>query len=222
MKVKHVMAGIALLGASWSASAVDFVEGFDNTAALPAAGWVQVNTGLPPTNPWFQGNSDAFAAQSGAADSYIGANYLSSSTGAIDNWLISPLLSLSPSSVLSFYTRTAGTEGFADLMQVMFSSGSSTDIASFVSVTLIGGMGTYPTDWTLFTLDLPDVASGRFAFRQLGTAEGSDYLGVDSVNVTNAIAPVPEPETYLMFAAGLAALAAFRRRRSAALTGASA
>jgi hypothetical protein len=42
---------------------------------------------------------------------------------------------------------------------------------------------------------------------------GNEFLGVDNVSVTGAVAAVPEPETYALLLAGLTALGSFARRR---------
>lgn len=210
MKASHLVSGVAALTFSLAASA-DFTEGFDNVPGLPSAGWIQTNTGAAPTNPWFQGNTAVFGAQAGPVDSYAGADFLSSASGNINNWLISPTLILNNASVLSFYSRSAGTPGFADLLDVAFSVGNGSGLGGFTVLGTIGA-GAYPTDWTQFSFALPDVATGRFAFHQRGTFDTADYLGVDSVNVTLAQA-VPEPQTYAMLAFGLAGLALLRRRR---------
>jgi hypothetical protein len=207
----------ALLAVAGAASAQTFTEGFDDVAALPATGWLQVNTGTAPTNPWFQGNPDVFPSAAGAADAYAGADFLSSFAGPIDNWLITPALSIAAASELSFATRSAGNVGFADVLEILFSPGNGTALGGFVSLGTFGVTAAYPTVWTLATFALPDVSLGRIAFRQRGTAETADYVGIDSVRVTLA-APIPEPETYALFAAGLGGLAWIGRRRRAAPT----
>lgn len=197
------------------ASAQTYSEGFESVAALPAAGWLQVNNGAPPGNPWFQGNTGIFPALAGSPDSYVGANFQSSAFGAIDNWLMSPVLLINPASVLSFATRSAGNEGFADVLEVLFSAGGGSALGAFTSLGTIGLASAYPASWTAFSLALPDVASGRFAFRQLGTRDTAEYLGIDSVQVTFAVVPIPEPETWALMGAGLAALTFIGRRRNA-------
>ena len=112
-------------------------EGFDNVATLPAAGWVQVNNSTAPLGTsWFQGNAGIFAASSGAANSYIAANFLStgSAAGAVSNWLMTPEVALDATSVLSFLVQTAG-DGFLDKIEVRLStSGASTNVADFSTV----------------------------------------------------------------------------------------
>lgn len=216
--VARVAASWLLSAAIGSAGAQTFSEGFDNVAALPASGWLQVNTGTPPRQPWAQGdNTSAFAAYQGAANSYASATFESSAAGAIDNWLISPVLTIAVASELSFFTRSAGA--FADppifdVLEILFSAGSGSSLGGFALLGTIGIASPYPTSWQSFAYALPDVASGRFAFRQRGSYETSNYLGVDSVQVTLAVAPIPEPETWALMGAGLAALSFVGRRRA--------
>lgn len=173
-----------------------------------------VNTGAAPTNAWFQGNPGVFNSQSGADTSYIAADFTSSGSGPIANWLITPVLNISNSSVLSFFTQTAAGAPFLfDELDVLFSSGTSAALSGFTLLGSIGAVGSYPLSWTSFSFELPDVASGRIAFRQGGTYESANYIGLDTVNVSAVVTPVPEPSTYAMMVAGLAGIAFLRRKR---------
>ncbi len=225
MTIKQLLAGVALLSAGAGAHAVTVLsEGFDNVTTLPAAGWVQTNNSAAPVgNSWFQGNSGIFSASSGAPDSYIAANYLStgSASGAISNWLFTPVLTLDGTSELSFVVRNAG-DGYLDRLEVRLStSGGSTDVGSTTTSvgdfsTLIGvyqasnaspwiGL-TYP----LYSLTTP--VTGRLAFRYVvgSVATAGNYIGIDDVVVTSA---VPEPASYVLMALGVAGLM-LRRRAS--------
>ena len=215
MKPTKYLFGLAAAALAVSAHAGPFSEGFDSVANLAAAGWLQVNNSAVPANPWFQGNSGIFAAQAGAADSYAGADFLSSDSGTIDNWLISPILAIDAGSVLSFYTKSAGTKGFADQLGVYFSATGGTAVSDFVLLGSIGA-GNYPLGWTQYSFDLSPSATGRFAFRQGGTADTADYLGIDTVSVAAVTNPIPEPSTYALMALGIAAVAVVRRRQRAA------
>lgn len=175
--------------------------GFDDVGAL--GGWLFVNQSTPAGSLWFQGNGGIFPAQAGGGNAYIAANYLSAAqgNGTIDNWLIPPALSLPGAATLSFYTRSAGTPGFNDHLEVRYSTGGSaiSDFSDFSNVLLtVGGGGPYPADWRQYTLNA-EPGTVRFAFRYTGAAENAEYIGLDSV-VVNA---VPEPSEWLMLAAGL-------------------
>lgn len=184
-------------------------ENFDNGAALP--GWLTSNLSSPIGGDWFGGNAGVFAAQAGAPGSYIAASYLSAGGGAgtIDNWLITPELTLGGATLLSFYTRTQALSGFNDMLEVRFSEGAGTDASGFTTLlATIGGPSAYPDTWQLVTASLNLPASGRFAFRYVGDAAAANYIGIDSVTVS----AVPEPSAWLMLGLGIAALTLPRRK----------
>lgn len=192
-----------------AAGVVILNEKFNDVTKLP--NWVQVNQSTPPGQAWFQGNAGVFAAQSGPADSYIGASYLSAAMGegAIDNWLITPELNFVGLSNLSFFTRTLTVPGLNDMLEVRFSSGAGSDPSGFTTLlTTVGGPTPYPGSWQEFTANLTLSGSGRFGFRYLGDASVANYIGIDTVRVMTA---VPEPSAYLMLGFGLAALSLLRR-----------
>ncbi|MFL6673787.1 MAG: choice-of-anchor J domain-containing protein [Massilia sp.] len=211
LKTRYAAAALSLAAfapASYAAGQEVLNQGFDNVASLP--GWSLVNHSVPAGNAWFQGNSGVFPSQSGTADAYIGASFLGAAHGAgsVDNWLITPLLDLSGSTTLSFFTR-AELAGYADQLEVRFASGSDTGTDSFSTLlATVGGTG-YPTTWQEFSASVNVEGPGRFAFRYLGDAAALSYVGIDSVRVVTA---VPEPSLYLMLAMGLGALALMRRK----------
>lgn len=194
---------LAALGSTTAyAAGVDVLtEGFDSVSGLN--GWVQVNNGAPPGNSWFQGNADLFPAQAGAADAYAAANFLGAAngSGSVDNWLITPTLDLSGTTVLSFFSRDAGEPGFNDVLEVRFSSGSGSDPSGFTTLlATLGGADAYPSDWQQFTASFDVSGSGRFAFRYVGSADTLSYVGLDTVSVVTA---VPEPSSWMMLALGM-------------------
>lgn len=202
-------AGAPTTGPATASSPVLLSEGFDNVNALTANGWAFVNASTPVGNSWFQGNDGIFASHSGAANSYIGADYLSSQfgQGSVDNWLLSPVLNFNTASTLAFYART-GDAGFSDKIEVRFSSGSGSDIAGF-STLLTTADNLSSDSFQKFTANVPVSGTGRFAFRYVvGDANNAAYIGIDTVSVT----AVPEPSTYAMMGLGLAALALVRRK----------
>ena len=194
---------LAALGATAArAAGVEVLnEGFDNVGAL--GGWAQVNNSVPVGGAWFQGNPAIFPSQAGAPDAYAAVNFLSAANGSgnVDNWLITPILDLSGTTVLSFYTRHDALPGFDDLLEVRFASGTGTDMADFTTLlTTVGGTAGYPTAWQQVIATLTNNGSGRFAFRYLGPADTLNYVGLDTVSVVTA---VPEPATWMILALGL-------------------
>jgi hypothetical protein len=175
-------------------------EGFDSVSGLN--GWAQVNNSAPAGNSWFQGNPGLFSAQAGAADAYAAASFLGAAngSGSVDNWLITPTLNLSGTTVLSFFSRSAADPGFNDLLEVRFSAGAGTDPSSFTTVlATVGGSASYPTDWQQFSATVDVSGSGRFAFRYVGQADTLNYVGLDTVSVVTA---VPEPASWMMLVLG--------------------
>ncbi len=185
-------------------------EKFNNVANLP--NWLMTNNSAPLGLSWFQGNPGVFPAQAGMPGAYIAASYLSAGqeSGTIDNWLITPQLSLlGGPTVLSFYTRGDAVPGLNDMLEVRFSSGAGTDTAGFTTLlTTIGGPSAYPNTWQLITASLTLPAdSGRFAFRYVGDAAMANYIGIDTVTVS----AIPEPAAWIMLGLGIAVLLPLRR-----------
>jgi hypothetical protein len=213
MKIFYALMAAAVLAAAPPAQAGVTVlsTGFDNVGAL--SGWLFVNQSSPAGTPWFQGNGGIFPAQAGGENAYAAANFLSAAqgSGAIDNWLITPQLSLPGAATLSFYTRSAGTPGFSDQLEIRYSTGGSS-ISDFSNLLMtVGGASAYPANWQQYVLSADPGGSVRFAFRYTGSAANADYIGLDTL-VVNA---VPEPGEWLMLAAGLLLIGWRTRRRAA-------
>lgn len=224
--------------ASQAHAAVVLTQGFDDIAAL--AGWSLQNNSQPLglTN-WFQGNDTVFVSQSGANNAYIAANYNNTTggTGTISNWLLTPEISLSNGTAISFFTRTA-LDDFPDRLQVRLSTAGSsinvgslaTDLGDFtellldINPTLGNGNPGYPEAWTSFTANVTGLGApttGRFAFRYFVTNGGpsganSNYIGIDTVTVRSPDQPpvvVPTPGSLALLGLGLSVLGLTRLRR---------
>jgi len=194
-----------MVSATGPAQAANLSESFDNVAGL--TGWQLVNLSSPTgSTTWFQGNSGVFAAQTGAANAYIGANF-NATTGnnTISDWLIAPSqTTLSDNDTVTFWTRTATGAAGPDRLEVRMSTNGScspgttttgvgdfTTLLTTVNPTLVQGV--YPQVWTQFTATLtglPGNATGCLAFRYFVTNGGpagpnSDYLGIDTVSFTD-------------------------------------
>jgi hypothetical protein len=194
-----------LLLSNWS-------EGFDDITLLPGMGWALINNSDPlgVTN-WFQGNPTVFPAHSGNTNSYIAANFNSTSgVGTISNWLLTPEIVMNDGDTLTFYTRREDSQ-WQDRLQVRLSiNGASMDVGT--TATSVGDFttilldinptyapGGYPIVWTQYTITLSGLGgatNGRLAFRYFvenGGPSGanSDYIGIDTVEYTTAITTPP-------------------------------
>ena len=191
-------------------------EGFDDINNLVPNGWFMQNNSQPiGATGWFQGNPDVFTSQSGAPNSYIGANFNNGAgLATISNWLLTPPLVLQDGATLTFYTRTTdvGPQLFPDRLQVrMSTNGASTDVGN--TATSVGDFtnllldinptygDNYPHVWTQFTVNLSGIPGGstlgRLAFRYFvenGGPSGvnSDYIGIDTMSYAN-VCPGPTP-----------------------------
>jgi len=184
-------------------------EDFGNLADSP--GWARINRSIPPGAPWCQGDPAVFPAQAGAPGAYATASCLSAAhgVGRVDNWLITPTLTLSGPTTLSFFTSRERVDGFDDLLEVRFGRGSATDAASFDTLLAsIGGAADFPAQWQPWHLDLTVDGTGRFAFRYLGDAARLSHVGLDTVRVVTRL---PEPTSRLLLADGLGVLGLLRR-----------
>lgn len=187
--------------------AVVLSEGFNTVSPLPA-GWAAQNLSAPlgPTG-WFQGSTTVFNSHSGAADSYIAANWQNTTTtgsGTISNWLFTPQQSIKNGDRFSFWTRGTGSQ-WPDRMEVRLSTNGAsvnagateTSVGDFTTLllTINPNLTTtgYPSVWTQYTVTVSGLASpvsGRFAFRYFvtdggGNANNSDYIGIDDVVFTS-------------------------------------
>ncbi len=196
----------------------DISEGFENVANLP--GWAtQNNPDSPGITAWFQGVDTVFPAHSGAPTSYIAANFDNTGGSQISNWLMTPQVSFTASSSISFWTRGTGST-YPDRLQVRVSTAgasanvgaTSASVGDFTNLELdinptltVDG---YPTVWTQYTIDLSAYAgdSGRVAFRYYvptsagPTGNNSDYIGIDTVEFVETVSVCDTPTDLLWLA----------------------
>ncbi len=198
-------------------------EGFDSVAGLGGAGWVQTNRSAPGgSTAWFQGDTGVFAAQAGAADSYIAANFNNAPAGgAIQNWLITPVFNFGTALKLDFWTRTESGSPFADRLQVLFNPTGSTNLADFTTTVLTINpfelAGGYTDAWTAMSALMGGSGGmGRIAFvYDVSDSNNANYIGIDTVRVS----AVPEPTSVALLMLGLIGIAgiSLRNKRNASV-----
>lgn len=213
MKKITLLAVCTLLVAT-AAPAQQLNEGFEGT--FPPASWLVRNQSSPVgtnTNCWNQFTSSTpWTPHTG--NGQTGANFnCTSGAGEISGWLITaPLSALQNGNQVSFWTRKASPDNFADRLEVRLcvdsspdscgaagSSGSlAGDVGSFTTLllsinpTLV--LGVYPVAFTQYTATLSGLpagtSTGRVAFRYWVTSGGpsgdnSDLISIDDVLVTD-------------------------------------
>jgi hypothetical protein len=208
--MKKALVALAISGMAMSAQAGTLLnEGFENVADLATKGWVLNNAStVGGTVPgWYQGDESQFAAQSGAPNSYAAANYNNAAAGGtLNNWLITPEFTTGVNgATVSFWLRAGAADGFSDQVAFGISNGSSS--LSAFSMTPVMTVGT--DGWMRYAATIGGNSSYRLALQYTGDANFANYLGVDSLQVSD----VPEPSTMLSLFAGAMGLALARRRK---------
>jgi hypothetical protein len=247
---------IALLLSALPANAqlTNYTQGFDDVPGIFATGgWVFDNLSNPPpgsmapTGFWAQGipGLGGFGdnAQAGPANSFITVSFESGlGTGAaVSNWLLTPELTFSNGSIISFYTEQNHLNTInPNRLQVRLSlNGASTNVGtqpttvpgtqpSFGDFTsLLADInpnyaeapagGAYPTTWTQESFVISGLAvptTGRIGFLYLLTNSTFPTPGQGSqIGIDSfALTTVPEPpQVTLLGLAGLG-LVFFKRR----------
>lgn len=226
-----VLCALLLLAAQQVSASTILSENFDNVANLVPAGWAIVNNSAPlGTTDWFQGNPGVFSSQSGVANSYVAANFEAAGFGGnISDWLISPELTFQNGDKIGFWARTESGSIAPDRLELRLSlNGASTNVGAtdasvgdfstlLLTINPALAPGGFPENWALFQATISGLGGptdGRFAFRYnvVDTSVNGDYIGIDTVRVTQS--DVPEPSTLALLSGGLVSAARFRRRRN--------
>jgi hypothetical protein len=208
--MKKALVALAISGMAMSAQAGALLnEGFEDVGALASKGWVLNNAstvgGTVPS--WYQGDQSIFGAQSGAANSYAAANYNNAAAGGtLNNWLITPEFSTGLNgATVSVWLRAGAAAGYSDQVAFGISNGS-TELSAF-ALTPVMTVGT--NGWTRYSATIAGGENVRLALQYTGAADFANYVGVDSLLVSE----VPEPSTMLSLFAGAMGLALARRRK---------
>src|SRR4030066_2602802 len=160
----------------------DRMNGDNSVAGLQARGWIILNEdGGGVTDPWFQGGSQ-FLTFEGPDTGYVASNFNGANiNGVIDQWLISPAITVAPGDTLYFWARSPDGSMFDDSINIMYSSTVGTTPAAFIS---LGRFLVDTTDWQQFRISFVSTSTIRFAIRYYlfdGGPSGirSNYIGLD-------------------------------------------
>ena len=154
-----------------------WVEGFES-ATFPPVGWTNQSAGLPLPHAWHR-TTDPDNVGSGSAAAYVG----SASPGAVDEWLISPVVDLSATNrTLKF--SWSGSPQWSSVLDasVNIREAGATNWTSLWSIT--GNES--PADPFIFRQRIVDVSAWlgkrvQFGFRVFG-ANGASF-GLDDVAI---------------------------------------
>ena len=173
---------------------VDDMNGDNTVAGIMARGWFFDDVDGVGTTTTFQGNPTVFAAYEGPPEGYLGENYNGAGGGGllIDQWLISPEVTVTAGDTLKFWQRSPDGSTFPDPLQVWISTTAGTTAAAFD--VQIGAFIGSTTGWWQFVEVFPMSGTVRFAVRYYTTNGGpggseSDYIGLDYFEVIQAGGP---------------------------------
>lgn len=163
---------------------IPFSEDFEGTDFPPNC-WVTFRgpDNVGSANDW-ESTTDA---QSGGKAAYVEYEDV---TGTAEDWLVSPLISLTTGSQLSFYQKQTYTEFYGSGYYVLVSTASQTDHDDFIIVES-WGEDDLTTDYTEKVIDLSayDGEEVYIAFA-MANDNGDDWF-VDNINVTGTSSPTP-------------------------------
>lgn len=164
---------------------VPFSEDFEG-AGFPPNCWetYRGTNGLGTNNDW-ESTTDA---QSGSKAAYV--EYENVSGGNAEDWMVTPMISLTTGSQLSFYHKQSYPNNYGSAYYILISTTSQTDISSFTIVES-WGEDDFTTSYTEKTIDLSayDNQDVYIAFA-MANDDGDDWF-VDNVNITGSSNPTP-------------------------------
>lgn len=210
--MKKLLLSLLVLTVSVGINAQTLLQENFNTLATPIVlptGWTKTNLSSPiGTGDWFAGNTASFTAFEGPDNGYIAVNYQSGAgTSTLNNWLMTPAVTVQNGDEVSFYTRVPDASSWADRLELrqsiagaastnptgLTNFGSYTTVCLTVNPTLVASL--YPQVWTKYSYivtGLTGQVSCKFALRYTVTNGGPDgsnsnYVGVDAFKVKRPV-----------------------------------
>jgi len=168
----------------------DDMNGDNSVTGLEARGWVVLNEdGGGTTDPWNQGDIGVFNAYEGPTDGYTFSNYQGANGFLIDQWLISPEITVNIGDTLSFWYRAPDGSTWDDSLYIRYSTTAGITPGDFDQT---WGRYYVPiTGWTRWTGTFNHSGTIRFAIQYYITDGGpsgnnSNYVGIDYIEVISS------------------------------------
>ncbi|MBE0538067.1 MAG: DUF4397 domain-containing protein [Ignavibacterium sp.] len=171
----------------------DNFNGDNSVAGLQTRGYTVLNVdGGGTTDPWFQPTGTQFPAYEGPTTGYVAANYQGANGFLIDQWLISPQVTVTAGDTLSFWHRSIDNNPFDDSIYVKLSTTAGITPGDF-DITW-GRYLVSETGWARWTGVFPVSGTVRFAIQYYHTNGGvsgtySNFFGIDLLEVISAATP---------------------------------
>jgi hypothetical protein len=171
----------------------DDFNGDNSVAGLEARGYTVLNNDGGGTQPpFFQPDGTVFTAYEGPATGFVASNYQGANGFLIDQWLISPPITVTAGDTLSFWHRSPDGNVFDDSIYVKYSTTAGITPSDF-DVTW-GRYLVSETGWARWTGTFPTSGTIRFAIQYYITDGGpsgnnSNYIGLDYLRVIPGSAP---------------------------------
>ena len=163
---------------------MDDMNGVNDLAGLAARGWFFDDVDGAGLRTTFQGIASVFFAYEGPDTGYVAQNFNGAFGGGllIDQWLISPEVTVEAGDILQFWHRSPDGNPFPDPLEVWVSSTAGTSATDF-DVQLDAFQASI-TGWAQWVGAFPSAGTVRFAVRYYTTDGGpsgaeSNYVGLD-------------------------------------------
>ena len=179
---------ITLNGDGTDAIFVDDMNGVNSVAGLEARGWFFDDVDGVGSTTTFQGNTAVFTAYEGPDTGYVAENFNGAFGGGflIDQWLISPEVTVAAGDTLKFWHRSPDGSSWPDPLEVWVSSTAGTTAAAFDIP--LDAFNASITGWQQYVGNFTAAGTVRFAVRYYTTDGGpagneSNYVGMDLFEV---------------------------------------
>ena len=170
---------------------VDDMNGVNSVSGLEARGWFFDDVDGVGTTTTFQGNIAVFTAYEGPDTGYVGQNFNGAFAGGllIDQWLISPEVTVAAGDTLKFWHRSPDGSTWPDPLEVWVSSTAGTTAVDFDIP--LDAFSASITGWQQYVGNFTGTGTVRFAVRYYTTNGGpaggeSNYVGLDLFEVESS------------------------------------